>query len=79
MKLSPQVSEILVKKTGMSPAQISLLSEEEERCLIVKMTGTPPKFYVRRDARKIGRENPLLARKKIRTLESVDARISRIK
>lgn len=79
MKLSPQVSEILVKKTGMSPAQISLLSEEEERCLIVKMTGTPPKFYVRRDARKIGRGNPLLARKKIRTLESVDARISRIK
>lgn len=79
MNFSPQVSETIYKKTGMTPEQLSMLSEDDERRLILKITGKNLTFSKKRDSRKFGRGNPLLARKRLRTMDYIDSRISKLK
>lgn len=73
--MSKRVESILVRKTGLSIAQISNLSLKEEVALIYNKRGKPPVFTKKRDMRKIGRGNPLLARKRIRTIDDVNKRM----
>lgn len=76
--ISKQVERILVKKTGLSMVEISNLSAKEEAVLIYKKRGKSPIFSKKRDMRKLGRGNPLLARKRIRTIHDVNKRLNEI-
>ena len=76
--MSKRVESVLVKKTGLSIVEISNLSAKEELALVCKKRGKAPVFSKKRDTRKMGRGNPLLARKRIRTIDDVNKRLHEI-
>ena len=45
----------------------------------MSLIGRPVFFSKKRDLKKVGRGNPLLARHKIRTMSDIDKKLSRIK
>ena len=66
---------ILEKDIGLSLSQVCDLSVYDEINLVKAKTGKDLIFSRKRDSRKIGRGNPLLARKRITTIEEVNAKI----
>ena len=77
--ISDRMREITKRKLGKYPEEISELSEEEELSLILQKNKTLPVFSKRKDFRKLGRGNPLLANKRIRTMDYVNKRLEELK
>lgn len=66
-------------KTGLSLNEIRNLSLDGERKLVKKKTRKELSYGTSRDFRKIGRGNPLLARKRYRTISYINSRIDELK
>ena len=75
IKLSEMTCMNISKSVGRPYDTIVELSPEEEK----KLIGGNVKFSKKRNTRKIGRGNPLLARRRFRTLEEVEKRLKDIK
>ena len=73
--ISEKAKEILESNIGLSLDQIWELSDNESRSFIETKIGKPLIFSKKYDLRKIGRGNPLLARKKITTIDEINAKI----
>ncbi len=79
LKLSDRTKTIVEANVGLKFDEIVNLSFDEELKFITKQKGAPIVFSKVRNSRKMGRGNPLLARKKIRTMEDVDKKMARMK
>ena len=76
--ISDKMREITKRKLGLYPEQIAELSEEQELSLLIQKNKKAPVFSRIKDFRKLGRGNPLLANKKIRTMDYVDSRLEQL-
>ncbi|MBR3504067.1 MAG: hypothetical protein IKO07_07460 [Clostridia bacterium] len=77
-KLSDNMRKIIQRKTGLAPEKLSELTLDQEIELVKKIKKAAPFFSKKIDYRKMGRGNPLLARKRYRTMDYVDMRIEKI-
>jgi hypothetical protein len=73
--ISREAEITLEKGIGLSLSQIYELNTSTEIDFVKAKTGKSLKFSKKSDSRKIGRGNPLLARKKITTIEEIDKKI----
>lgn len=79
MYVMSEITKKNVEKTiGMSIDDFSTLSADEEKEWIEKRTRCPIIFSKRRRLWIIGRGNPLLARKKIRTMSDLEKKSKKI-
>ena len=76
LKITKKMEEITKRKTGLSPSELANLSETEELDLLVKKNNQVPIFSTKKDFRKLGRGNPLLANRRFRTMSYIDKRIN---
>lgn len=77
-ELKRKLMDITIRKTGLTPTQLANLSEEEEKTLLIKKNGTLPAFKTEKNMKKLGRGNPLLSKRKFRTIEYIDSRIDKL-
>ena len=73
--ISQEAKKTLERGIGLSLSQISELTLSDEISYVEAKTGKALIFSRRADSRKIGRGNPLLARKKFTTMEELNAKI----
>ena len=73
--LSRETKTTLEKSIGLSFSQLYGLNVSGEIDLVKVKTGKSLIFTKNSDSRKIGRGNPLLARKKFTTIEEINAKI----
>lgn len=78
LEFSDNMREIIRRKTGYYPEDISEMTEEEENELIKSKIGSMPHFSRKYDSRKLGRGNVLLARRRFRTIEYINSRIDKL-
>ncbi|MCD8049391.1 MAG: hypothetical protein LUG52_07300 [Clostridia bacterium] len=73
-KMSDEVRAALEKSIGIDLGTLNKMSIDEQKQWVENKTGK--KLVFRKDRKKyiIGRGNPLLSRRKIRTMEDVDRR-----
>lgn len=64
--------------TGLTIRQINSMDFEEEKLFIEKKNKKSLKFSGKKDNKIFGRGNPLLARRRIRTIESIDKRLDEL-
>jgi len=67
--------KVLEKSFGLSLSQVCGFTSDEENTFVKAKTGNPLYFSKNYDSRKIGRGNPLLARRKITTIEEINSKI----
>ena len=73
------IENIFKYKTGLNISEVANLSLDGEKSLVKQRTGRNLVFSIgKRDHRKLGRGNPLLARKRIRTMSDVDKRLDEL-
>lgn len=77
-EFSENMREIIRRKTGYYPEEISEMTEEEENELIRNKIHSMPRFSRKVDSRKLGRGNVLLARRRFRTMEYINSRIDKL-
>lgn len=77
-EIRKKLEEIAVRKTGYNPVQLANFTEEEENDLLVKKNKSLPVFKVGRRFVKLGRGNPLLSKRKFRTIEYINSRIEKM-
>jgi len=65
----------LEKSFGLPLSQIYEFNVSDEIAFVKEKTGKNIRFSKNLDSRKIGRGNPLLARRKITTIEEINAKI----
>ena len=70
-----EAKRTLENSIGLSLSQVCELSVCDETALVNAKTGKGLQFSRSYDSRKIGRGNPLLARKKITTIEEINTKI----
>ena len=70
-----EARKTLENSIGLSLNQIYELSINDEIAFVETRTGRNLKFSRNHDTRKIGRGNPLLSRRKITTIEEINAKI----
>ena len=75
ISISKDTQKNISQVVGVDYSAIIDYDPLEEKSLI----GRPVLFSKKRDLKKIGRGNPLLARHKIRTMADIDKKLSRIK
>lgn len=73
--LSKETQKNISRVIGVDYVSVVNYEPSEEMSLVGRM----PVFSKKRDLKKIGRGNPLLSRYKIRTMDDVDKKLSRIK
>lgn len=71
-KISNNTKRNLERSLGISLCDFTKLSADEERIWIEKRAGTKLQFSKRKKHGIIGRGNPLLARRKLRTIKDLD-------
>lgn len=76
--ITEKMREITKRKLGLSPEELSNLSEEEEISIIMQKKNRTPVFPTKKDLRKLGRGNPLLANRRFRTMDYIDSRIKKL-
>ena len=76
--ISKKMRDITKRKLGLTPEEIRDLSEEDELLVIVERNRKIPMFSTKKDFRKLGRGNPLLANRRFRTMRYIDSRIDRL-
>lgn len=78
-KISDSSKEILEKIVGKRYQDIVNMDCDEEIAYIQKKNNHKLVFSTKVDKRKIGRGNPLLSRRRIKTMDKVKAGLARIK
>lgn len=73
--ISKETQRNISQVIGVDYASVVNYEPSEEMSLVGRM----PVFSKKRDLKKIGRGNPLLSRHKIRTMDDVNKKLSRIK
>ena len=79
MYLNKHVKKTLEQIIGTSISKLSKMDVDEENSYIYSKIGHPPVFSKVPDARMRGRGNPLIARRRICTMEDIDKRIMELK
>lgn len=77
--LSKRTKKNISSSVGASFEQIVALSLDEEIRLASRKHGGRIVFSKKRNSNRVGRGNPLLARKKIRTIQDVEKKIAKVK
>lgn len=75
MFLNAKTRQLLEETIGKSIFELSGMTFEEEISYATKKFGRTPIFSKKVDKRMIGRGNPLIARKRICTMNDIDKRI----
>ena len=76
--LSQTIKKRIVVDSGLSYDQCIRLSPFAEKRVIEGITRKKLSISKKRDDRKVGRGNPLIARRRVRTIEEVDKGLSEI-
>lgn len=76
--MSKETQKIIEARTQRKISEILEMSPSDENELVSKLKGKSLEFPSAVDSRRIGRGNPLLARKRVRTLDAVEQRIDEI-
>ena len=77
--LNKQVKIALENTIGTSISRLSRMGADEENDFVYSKIGRRPIFSKTPDARMRGRGNPLIARRRICTMEDIDKRILELK
>jgi hypothetical protein len=77
--IGEEAKKVLENSIGLSMDQICELDTYEEIALVEARTGKKLRFTKEQDKRKIGRGNPLLARRRIKTIEEINTKIDALK
>jgi hypothetical protein len=77
-QLSDETQKALEKNIGMRISEIVEADASEQICIAESRTGKPLVFSTVHDPRRIGRGNPLLAKRRFKTITEVDKRIDSI-
>jgi len=75
MYLDDTTKNILKSKIGKDVLDLSKMGMIDEQSLIVSVSGKMPVFSKQSDSHIMGRGNPLIARKRISTMEDIDKKI----
>ena len=59
-------------------SELVSVDHDDEMCVLKPINGKRIVFPIKKDIRRIGRGNPYLARRRLRTMEEVDKRLSEI-
>lgn len=68
--LTSTTKQNIEKLVGVPYDELRAMTALEERSFVAKIAS--PKFIKARDMRKVGRGNPLLSRRRVRTFEDLD-------
>lgn len=79
MYLSAQTKAALERIIGTTLSQVSKMDLPQELAYVKKKTGKDVKFSKKVDFRMSSRDNPLIVRKRICTMEEIDDKIARLK
>lgn len=79
MYLNDETKRILENSIGKSISELSKMDMDEERAFIVSKIGKTPIFSKQSDSRMRGRGNPLIARRRLCTIEDIDKRIMELR
>lgn len=79
MYLNKKVKMALENTIGTSILRLSRMDVDEENDFVYSKVGHRPVFSKTPDARMRGRGNPLIARRRICTMEDIDKRIIELK
>ena len=79
ISLKDETKNNLENLLGITLKKLDTFSVSEEIEFVNKKNSHKISFSKKKDARKVGRGNPLLARKRIRTMEEVDKRLDNLK
>ena len=77
--LKKETKENLRNLLGLRLSELDKYSVPEEIAYLEQQSGKKISFSKARDSRKIGRGNPLLARRRIRTMDEVNKRLDKMK
>lgn len=77
--LSKRTKDNLSACVGVPFGNIVDLSLEEEISIATRKYGSEIVFSKKHNSRRVGRGNPLLARKKIRTLKYIEKKIAKVR
>ncbi|MDR0991787.1 MAG: hypothetical protein LBL87_02665 [Ruminococcus sp.] len=72
IELGKEMQDVISRRLGIPFNDVVNLTPDEADNLVREITGKAPIYGKKRDNRRIGRGNPLLARRKIRTLEDLE-------
>lgn len=75
MYLHKDTRQVLEKYIGKSILELSKMDMAEEISFVTSRIGKSPAFSKKADVRMQGRGNPLMARKRICTMEEIDKKI----
>lgn len=79
MYLNNTTQKLLEKAIGKSIYELSQMDVDEERAYVISRIGKVPIFSPKADSRMRGRGNPLIARRRICTMDDIDKRIMELK
>lgn len=77
--LNRETKKILENSIGKSIHELSQMDADEERAFVISKIGRVPIFSKKPDSRMRGRGNPLIARRRICTMDDIDKRIMELK
>lgn len=78
-RLSERTKKNISSSVAAPFERIVTLSLDEEICLVSQKHGEKIVFSKKRNGSRVGRGNPLLARKKIRTIQDIEKKIAKVK
>ena len=79
MYLNDETKRILENSIGKSISELSKMDMDEERAFIASKIGKTPIFSKQSDPRMRVRGNPLIARRRLCTMEDIDKRIMELR
>ena len=79
MYLNNTTKKLLEKSIGKSIHELSQMDADEERAYVISRIGKDTIFSKKADSRMRGRGNPLIARRRICTMDDIDKRIMELK
>ncbi len=79
MYLNNETKKILENSIGKSIHELSQMDADEEQDFVISKIGRVPIFSKKPDSRMRGRGNPLIARRRICTMDDINKRIMELK
>ncbi|MDR0943868.1 MAG: hypothetical protein LBM41_04975 [Ruminococcus sp.] len=71
-RLPKEIQDMISADLGLPFEDIAAMSPDESAALVRKKLGRDPVYSKERDFRRIGRGNPLISRKKLKTLGDLE-------